>query len=76
MRIVDVWKQGTDVLAYCIGEGIDAKFSCKEISTNGNTYRVTAYDVLRSFSGKVSAVLKIGGVEVEDIPHGTFSIVS
>ena len=76
MRIVDVWKQGKDVLAYCIGEGIDAKFSCKEISANGNIYNVAAYDVLKSISGSVSAVLKIGGVEVEDVPHGTFHVVS
>ena len=26
MRIVDVWKQGKNVLAYCIGEDIDEKF--------------------------------------------------
>lgn len=76
MRIVDVWKQGKDILAYCVGEGIDAKFSCKEISSNGNTYRVTAIDVLKSLSGSVSAVLKIVGAEVEDIPHGTFHVVS
>ena len=76
MRIVDVWKQENDVLAYCIGDGIDAKFSCQEISANGNTYHVAAFDVLRSFSGSVSAVLKLGGVEVEDVPHGTFYIVS
>ena len=76
MRIVDVWKQGKDVLAYCIGDGIDAKFSCKEISANGNTYHIAAFDVLKSISGSVSAVLKIDGVEVKDVPHGSFHIVS
>ena len=76
MRIVDVWKQGKDVLAYCIGDGIDAKFSCKEISANGNTYQVDAYDILTALSGSVNVVLKIGGVEVEDVPHGTFHVVS
>lgn len=76
MRIVDVWKQGTDVLAYCIGDSIDAKFSCKEISANGNTYHVSAYDVLKSINGNISAVLKIDGVDVKEVPHGTFRIVS
>ena len=75
MRIVDVWKQGNDVLAYCIGEGIDEKFSCKEISANGNTYQVAAFDVLKSINGNISAVLKISGVEVEDVPHGTINVI-
>ena len=76
MRIVDVWKQGKDVLAYCVGENINMNFSCKEISANGSTYQVAAFDILKSFNGNVSAVLKIGGVEVKDVPHGTFHIVS
>lgn len=76
MRIVDVWKQGKDILAYCIGDGIDAEFSCKEISVNGNTYRVAAIDILKSIGGSVSAVLKIVGADVADIPQGNFQVVN
>ncbi len=76
MRIVDVWEKGKDVFAYCIGNGIGKDFSCKEISVNGKTYAVAAYDILTAFNGSVNAVLKIGGVRAEDIPHGSFQIVS
>lgn len=76
MKIVDVWKQGSDVFVYCTGDGITSEFSCKAISTNGKTYAVSAFDVLTSISGTVNAVLKLGASSANDIPHGNFRIVN
>lgn len=76
MKIVDAWVQNTDVFAYCIGDGIDSKFSCKEISVNGKVYSVDDVDILVGVSGSKAALLKLKGNLHNDLPHGMFKIVS
>ena len=76
MKIIDAWTQSKDVFAYCVGDGINANFSCKEISVDGKTYAVDGFDILTSLNGSVAAILKIGGNIGKDLPHGPFRIVS
>ena len=76
MKIVDVWNQNNDVFAYCIGDAINHNFSCKEISIDGATFAVAAFDILTALNGSISAVLKISGRSAKEIPHGQFNIVN
>ena len=76
MKIVDVWKQGSDVFVYCTGDEITSEFSCKAISTNGKTYAVSAFDVLTSLNGTVNAVLKLSDSSANEIQHGNFRIAN
>ena len=75
MEIVDVWKQNNDTFAYCIGDGIDANFSCKKISSNGTSYNVDRFDVMTSITGNVGVVLKIAGNSGKELQNGPFQIV-
>lgn len=76
MKIVDVWIQNNDTFAYCIGDGIDANFSCKKISSNGTSYNVEGFDVMTSISGNVGVVLKIAGNSGKELQNGPFQIVN
>lgn len=76
MKIVDAWVQNNDVFAYCIGDGIDAKFSCNKISVNGNVYAVADVDTLVGVSGSKAAILKLKGTNGKELPHGMFQVVS
>lgn len=76
MKIVNSWVQNTDIFAYCVGNGIDTNFTCKEISVNGTKYAVEGFDILTSLSGSVGAILKIGGKASKAIPLGSFQVVS
>jgi hypothetical protein len=76
MKIVDVWQQGSDILAYCTGEEINTDFSCKRIVSGDESYEVLGIDICVSIAGAVSAVLKLKAANVEDVIPGEFRILN
>ena len=76
MRITDVLKTNTgDVLALCMGNDIDAGFSCSKILANGREYGVLKTDVMMSFSGNMCAMMIMATKEPSDVPRGPFTIL-
>ena len=64
-----------DILALCMGDDINAHFSCKKIMINGKEFSVKKANSMMSFSGNMCAVLFMDAEQANDIPTGPFTIV-
>ena len=75
MRIIDRLMINGEILAYCVGDDIPADFRCNKISVNGQDYSVLKSGSVMSFCGKMSALMTLDVMKLEDVPLGDVTIV-